>query len=93
MIRSDLVASVAKANPGLTLREIDRIVDQFFDSITEQLASGGRVEIRGFGAFSVREREGRVGRNPRTGDSVSVAPKRVPYFKPGKEVRERLNQG
>jgi integration host factor subunit beta len=92
MIRSDLVASVAKANPGLTLREIDRIVDQFFDSITEQLASGGRVEIRGFGAFSVREREGRIGRNPRTGDSVSVAPKRVPYFKPGKEVRERLNK-
>lgn len=92
MIRSDLVASVAKANSGLTLREIDRIVDLFFDSIAGQLASGGRVEIRGFGAFSVREREGRTGRNPRTGDSVSVAPKRVPYFKPGKEVRERLNQ-
>lgn len=92
MIRSDLVASVAKANPSLTLREIDRIVDVFFDSIAEQLASGGRVEIRGFGAFSVREREGRTGRNPRTGENVTVEPKRVPYFKPGKEVRERLNQ-
>jgi integration host factor subunit beta len=66
---------------------------RFPDSITEQLAQGGRVELRGFGAFSTRQRDARVGRNPRTGDPVSVDAKRVPYFKPGKEMRERLNLG
>jgi integration host factor subunit beta len=91
MIRSDLVAALARSNPGLTLREIDRIVDLFFDSIADQLAAGGRVELRGFGAFSTREREGRTGRNPRTGASVTIDAKNVPYFKPGKEIRDRLN--
>jgi integration host factor subunit beta len=91
MIRSDLVAALARSNPELTLREIDRIVDLFFDSIGDQLAQGGRVELRGFGAFSTREREGRTGRNPRTGDTVTIEAKRVPYFKPGKEIRDRLN--
>jgi integration host factor subunit beta len=91
MIRSDLVAALARSNPGLTFREVDRIVDLFFDSISDQLAHGGRVELRGFGAFSTRERESRTGRNPRTGDAVEVDAKRVPYFKPGKEVRDRLN--
>ena len=67
------------------------MVAAFFDSITEQLQQGGRVELRGFGAFSTREREARKGRNPRTGDTVDVSAKRVPYFKPGKEMRERLN--
>lgn len=91
MIRSELVQQLARENPGLTPREIEKIVDIFFDSISSQLASGGRVELRGFGAFSTRSRDARTGRNPRTGESVSVSAKRVPYFKPGKEMRQRLN--
>ena len=91
MIRSELVQYLCKANPGLTLREVDRIVDLFFDGITERLADGGRVELRGFGAFSTRARDGRTGRNPRTGEAVAIDSKRVPYFKPGKEIRLRLN--
>ena len=91
MIRSELVQHLSKENPGLSLREIELIVSVFFDQITERLAKGGRVELRGFGAFSTRAREGRTGRNPRTGTSVSIEAKRVPYFKPGKEIRERLN--
>jgi integration host factor subunit beta len=91
MIRSELVQYLTKAHPGLTSREVDRIVDLFFDGITDRLAGGGRVELRGFGAFSTRARDGRTGRNPRTGDAVSIESKRVPYFKPGKEIRDRLN--
>ena len=91
MIRSELVQYLCKSNPGLTLREVDRIVDLFFDSITDRLAVGGRAELRGFGAFSTRARDGRTGRNPRTGDAVAIDSKRVPYFKPGKEIRQRLN--
>ena len=74
-----------------TLREVETIVDSFFDIIVSRLAEGGRVELRGFGAFSTRARDGRTGRNPRTGDSVPVEAKRVPHFNPGKEMRERLN--
>ena len=91
MIRSELVQSLAQSNPELSLREIDHIVNVFFDTISEQLASGGRVELRGFGAFSTRERAQRTGRNPRTGNAVDIDAKRVPYFKPGKEIRDRLN--
>lgn len=91
MIRSELVQQLSKENPGLSLREIELIVSVFFDQITERLAKGGRVELRGFGAFSTRARESRTGRNPRTGSSVSIEAKRVPYFKPGKEIRDRLN--
>ncbi len=91
MIRSELVQHLARENPGLMPKEIEKIVDSFFDTIAEQLASGGRVELRGFGAFSTRARDARTGRNPRTGASVAVAAKRVPYFKPGKEMRARLN--
>jgi integration host factor subunit beta len=71
--------------------EIEQVVSIFFDEIAKRLAEGGRVELRGFGAFSTREREARTGRNPRTGEAVEVPEKRVPYFKPGKEMRERLN--
>ena len=71
--------------------EIEKVVTTFFDEIAQRLARGGRVELRGFGAFSTREREGRRGRNPRTGETVEVPGKRVPYFKPGKEMRARLN--
>ncbi len=91
MIRSELIQKLADENAGLTLLEVERIVDLFFEEITERLESGGRVELRGFGAFTTRAREGRTGRNPRTGEAVAIAPKRVPFFKPGKEMRERLN--
>lgn len=91
MIRSELVAKLAEENPGLSAREVDTIVTLFFDEITKQLSSGGRVELRGFGAFSTRGRDARVGRNPRTGQSVDIPAKKVPYFKPGKEMRARLN--
>ena len=91
MIRSELLAALAKDNPELRAEEVERVVDVFFDEIAERLAGGGRVELRGFGAFSTRERQARKGRNPRTGETVDVPGKRVPYFKPGKEMRERLN--
>lgn len=91
MIRSELVQKIASENSDLRLEEVEKIVDVFFDAIVDQLASGGRVELRGFGAFSTRSRDSRTGRNPRTGDAVAVDAKSVPYFKPGKEMRERLN--
>ncbi len=91
MIRSELVQKLCEDHPDLTVKEIERVVSAFYDSIITQLQQGGRVELRGFGAFSTRDRDARKGRNPRTGDAVDVAAKRVPYFKPGKEMRERLN--
>ena len=91
MIRSELVQQIAKEHPDLTAAEIEALVTTFFDEIAAQLARGGRVELRGFGAFSTRARDARTGRNPRTGEPVSVDAKRVPYFKPGKEMRARLN--
>ncbi|MEY3985658.1 MAG: hypothetical protein RLZ59_1103 [Pseudomonadota bacterium] len=91
MIRSELVSKLAEENPDLSAREVDMIVTLFFDEIVDQLMSGGRVELRGFGAFSTRGREARTGRNPRTGQSVNIPSKKVPYFKPGKEMRQRLN--
>ncbi len=91
MIRSELLQELAKQSPGMRGEEIERVVDVFFDEIAKRLAEGGRVELRGFGAFSTRERDARKGRNPRTGESVEVPGKRVPYFKPGKDMRLRLN--
>jgi integration host factor subunit beta len=91
MIRSELVARLSREHPDLAPRDLERVVSIIFDSISDQLAAGGRVELRGFGTFSTRARDARVGRNPRTGSSVEVAAKRVPYFKPGKEMRARLN--
>jgi integration host factor subunit beta len=91
VIRSELVQKLCDDHPDLTQKEIERVVSAFFDSITGQLRKGGRVELRGFGAFSTRGRDARKGRNPRTGEPVDVSAKRVPYFKPGKEMRERLN--
>jgi len=84
---------VAEENPHLYQRDVERIVSTIFDSISEALSRGDRVELRGFGAFSVKHRDGRVGRNPRTGESVEVPEKSVPFFKTGKELRERLNEG
>ena len=91
MIRSELVVLLARDHPDLAPREIEKIVDIFFDEIVSRLMTNGRVELRGFGAFSTRDRDARQGRNPRTGESVAVDAKRVPYFKPGKEMRARLN--
>ena len=91
MIRSELILALAKDNPELRAEDVEKIVGVFFDELGGRLATGGRVELRGFGAFSTREREPRTGRNPRTGAAVKVAGKRVPYFKPGKEMRARLN--
>jgi len=93
MIRSELVQKLCQDFPDLTQREIETVVGAFFDSVSDQLAKGGRVELRGFGAFSTRKRDARTGRNPRTGEAVDVDAKSVPYFKPGKEMRERLNLG
>ena len=91
MIRSELVQALVDENPGLSIREVEKIVSVFFDEIVGRLQEDGRVELRGFGAFSTRARDARTGRNPRTGETVSVDAKRVPYFKPGKEMRVRLN--
>ncbi|WP_294198581.1 integration host factor subunit beta [uncultured Sphingomonas sp.] len=91
MIRSELVQALLKDNPGLSQRDVEAIVTTFFDDIVSRLADDGRVELRGFGAFSTRARDARVGRNPRTGETVEVDAKRVPFFKPGKEMRLRLN--
>ena len=91
MTKSDLVKRLAEANPHLYMRDIERIVSTVFEHISSALARGDRVELRGFGAFSVRGRDARIGRNPRTGDEVQVPQKAVPYFKTGKELRERLN--
>jgi len=91
MTKSDLIRQLAEANPHLYQRDIERIVSTVFEEVTEALVRGDRVELRGFGAFSVRNRSSRVGRNPRTGEEVRVPDKAVPYFKTGKELRERLN--
>jgi len=91
MVKSELILRLAELNPHLYQRDIERIVSTMFDEISTALADGDRVELRGFGAFSVKARAARTARNPRTGVSVSVSDKRVPFFKSGKELRERLN--
>ena len=91
MTKSELIQKLAEANPHLYLRDVERIVTTIFDEITGALADGDRVELRGFGAFSVKERGARTGRNPRTGEAVDVPAKYIPYFKTGKQLREKLN--
>jgi integration host factor subunit beta len=91
MIKSELIAKLAEDNPNLFQRDVERVVNAIFDEIGDALARGDRVELRGFGAFSVRHRKAREGRNPRTGASVSVKDKYVPFFKTGKELRERVD--
>jgi integration host factor subunit beta len=92
MTRSELIAGLAEDNPHLTVADVERIVAALFDEMTEALARGARVELRGFGAFTVKRRNARAGRNPRTGETVDVAQKSVPFFKAGKELRERINK-
>ena len=93
MIRSELIQKISEENPHLFQRDVERIVNTIFEEIIEALARGDRVELRGFGAFSVKKRDARAGRNPRTGESVSVEEKHVPFFKTGKLLRDRLNGG
>ena len=91
MTKSELILRLAELNPHLFQRDIEKIVGTIFDEITEALARGDRVELRGFGAFSIKRRNARTGRNPRTGESVYVDEKFIPFFKTGKQLRERLN--
>ena len=92
MIKSELVQIIANRNPHLFQRDVENIVNAVFDEITDSLSAGNRVELRGFGAFSVKNRPAREGRNPRTGEKVFVEEKWIPFFKTGKELRERLNR-
>jgi len=91
VIKSELVQIIANRNPHLFQRDIENIVSAVFNEISDALSVGNRVELRGFGAFSVKNRPARIGRNPRTGESVAVEEKWVPFFKTGKELRDRLN--
>lgn len=93
MTKSELIAHLTASNPHLYQRDLERVVSTIFDKITIALAAGERVELRGFGAFSVKQRSARTGRNPRTGESVQVSEKFIPYFKTGKQLREKLNNG
>ena len=92
MIKSELIQRISQKNPHLYHRDVERIINTVFGKIVEALGNGDRVELRGFGAFSVKERQSREGRNPRTGAAVEVEAKRVPFFKTGEELRERLNK-
>ena len=92
MIKSELIAKMVEANPHLYQRDIERIVNTVFEEVSSALSRGDRVELRGFGAFSVKRRPARVGRNPRTGEQVTVDEKFVPYFKTGKDLRNKLNE-
>ncbi len=91
MTKSELIMRLAEKNPHLYYRDVERIVSTVFDEIAQALSRGDRVELRGFGALSVKKRGARIGRNPRTGESVNVAEKHVPFFKTGKHLRQRLN--
>lgn len=91
MTKSELIQRLAERNPHLYLRDVEKIVETVFEEIAEALVEGDRVELRGFGAFSVKHRDARTGRNPRTGETVEVEAKRLPFFKTGKGLRERLN--
>lgn len=91
MIKSELIEKISQQNPHLYQRDVENVLNSILGAITDALANGDRVELRGFGAFSVKQRPARVGRNPRSGESVKVEEKCVPFFKTGKEMRERLN--
>ena len=91
MIRSELIQKIAEENPHLYQRDVEKIVNTIFEEVIQALSDGNRVELRGFGAFSVKQRDARTGRNPRTGEAVEVEEKHVPFFKAGKLLRDRLN--
>jgi integration host factor subunit beta len=91
MLRSELIDTLHEENPHLTRSDMERLVAVVLESITQTLEAGARVELRGFGAFSVRKRDPRIGRNPRTGEAVQVPAKHVPFFRTGKELRQRID--
>ena len=91
MTRSELIERIAELQPQLSVKDIELAIKTIIDQMSQALANGERVEIRGFGSFSLHHRAPRVGRNPKTGESVSLEAKHVPHFKPGKELRERVN--
>jgi len=92
MIKSELIEKIVEENPHLFHRDVEKIVGVVLDEITEAIASGKRVELRGFGAFSVKKRNARIGRNPRTGEKVEISEKYVPFFRTGKLLKKRLNE-
>ena len=91
MIRSELVKKLESENQELKTEEVERIVDLFFNQIVQRLADGGRVELRGFGAFSTRQRDPRKGRNPRTGETIEIKAAKIPSFKAGKALKDAVN--
>jgi integration host factor subunit beta len=93
MLRSELIVKLAEENPDVRPEDLEKVVSVILDEIADALSRGDRVELRGFGAFSVRQRKARTGRNPRTGETVQVEAKSVPFFRPGKELRARVNGG
>ena len=93
MIKSDLIEKIAEDNPHLFQKDVESIVNSIFEEIIEAMSRGEKVQIRGFGAFSVKKRDSRSGRNPRTGATVPIQEKHVPFFKTGKLLRDRLNAG
>lgn len=93
MTKSQLIEQLVDKNPQLSVRDVELVVKSLIDQMSESLSDGDRIEIRGFGSFSLHYRAPRVGRNPKTGESVTLTGKHVPHFKPGKELRERANAG
>ncbi len=93
MTKSELIEQLAGVNTALSKKEAELVVNTIFDSISQALIGGDRVEIRGFGSFTIRERDAREARNPKSGDLVKIPPKKTPFFKTGKELRERVNNG
>ena len=93
MTKSQLIEQLVDKNPQLSVRDVELVVKSLIDQMSESLSNGDRIEIRGFGSFSLHYRAPRVGRNPKTGESVTLTGKHVPHFKPGKELRERVNLG
>lgn len=91
MTKSELIEAVAAKVSNFSRKDIEIIVDTLFDSMSTSLSKGDKVEIRGFGSFKIKEREGRQGRNPKSGENIFIESKRVPFFKAGKEIRERIN--
>ncbi|MBI3755509.1 MAG: integration host factor subunit beta [Deltaproteobacteria bacterium] len=92
MIKSGLIEKIAEKVKNFTKRDVELIADEIFDSMTASLAKGGKVEIRGFGSFKVKEHKARKGRNPKTGENINIPAKRTPFFKVGKELKERVNK-
>lgn len=93
MTKSELIEKVSSRVTAFSRRDIEIIVDTLFRSMSDNLANGGKVEIRGFGSFKIKDRDARQGRNPKSGENIFIQPKRVPFFKAGKEIRERINPG